>query len=113
MSLEKIFNQRIHKNLSEILLFCISGEESLKEFITPPLKGAYYAGGTLCLDILFWKNYHKADDYVMEIVFLNLNGQANSTIYGDFKLSPENTALVRRIYVLSKGETDYYKEATK
>lgn len=74
---------------------------------------AEYAGGTLILAMPFW---HPAPDFsdrnaVTELIFLNLDGQSNSTIYGDFELTIENRDLVRRVYVLVKGETDYYKES--
>lgn len=74
------------------------------------LKGMYYIGGTLCLDILFWKGTE--DTKVMEIFLLNLDGRGNSTIYGDFKMTPENIESVKKIYLDSKGETSYYRKST-
>jgi hypothetical protein len=106
--LNQVFNQRVEHYLTKILTH-IAGDK--KEPITE--FSASYAGGTLCLAMPFWKPCPNlsADNAVTELILLNMDGQANSTIYGDFRLTSENLHRVREIYRESRGETDYYRES--
>lgn len=78
----------------------------------PSVKSAYYAGGSLCLDVAFWPDmpYSKG---LTEVLILNLDGSASSSIYGSDTLSPENTSLVRDIYLKVKGPTPHFLEEVK
>jgi hypothetical protein len=108
--LTQAFNQRVERYLTKILKYIAEGnEEPITEF------SASYAGGTLCLAMPFWKPSPNlsADNAVTELILLNMDGQANSTIYGDFRLTSENLHRVREIYRESKGETDYYRESLR
>lgn len=103
----ELFNKRLFVYLKELVEF---HDQTLKT----PLKhefNAYYVGGTLCLDVPFWKPYPSkaSDNGKMEVILLNLDGCASSTIYGGFVMDLINLELVREIYVYSKGKTDYYK----
>lgn len=99
MTLQDLLNRRI----TTYLAACSEGKRH------PDHIGMYYAGGTLCLDILFWKGTEQTR--VVEVFLLNLNGHGNSTLNGDFTLSPENLQAIRKIYLESKGETDHYRES--
>jgi hypothetical protein len=97
-----VFNKRVSKYTKHIL-------DRLDEGTNTMDFPCYYAGGTLCLDIPFWKKT-PSKEQVVDLIFLNLSGASSSTIYGDHILTPENVERVKQIYLKVKGNTEYYKE---
>ena len=100
-----ILQRRITHYLSSILQVITMGGD--KKFRHKDIAWVNYAGGTLVLSIKF-KGWNDT-----ELIFLNLNGQMNSSIYGEGKMTKDNQSLCQSIYLLVKGSTPYFDEASK